>query len=45
MLDLPQRRCFLCDAPARECARLQRHSVEELRGFIDAAVIRFFSQE
>ena len=45
LLDLPQRRCFLCDAPARECARLQRHSVEELRGFIDAAVIRFLSQE
>lgn len=45
LLDLPQRRCFLCDAPARECARLQRHAVEELRGFIDAAIIRFFSQE
>ena len=44
-LDLPQRPCFLCEAPARECARLQRHSVEELRCFIDVAVTRFFSQE
>ncbi|MFW6209549.1 MAG: citrate lyase holo-[acyl-carrier protein] synthase, partial [Spirochaetota bacterium] len=44
-LELPQRSCFLCDAPARECARMQRHSVEELRGFIDETVIRFLSQE
>lgn len=45
ILDLPQRPCFLCDAPARECARLQRHSIEELRGYIDAAATRFFSQK
>ncbi len=42
-LELPQRRCFLCDAPARECARLQRHPTETLRAFIDATINRYFS--
>lgn len=43
MLELPQRRCFLCAAPARECARLQRHPTKTLRAFIDATIKRYFS--
>jgi holo-ACP synthase CitX len=30
-LGLPGRRCLLCDAPAHECARSRRHSLEELK--------------
>jgi|GEM_PF-245211 len=30
-LGFPQRRCILCDAEAKECARSNAHSTEELR--------------
>ena len=30
-LGLPQRRCLLCDRPAKECARDQNHSYNHLR--------------
>lgn len=30
-LALPVRRCLLCGAPAKECARSRRHTVEELQ--------------
>lgn len=29
-LGFPERRCILCDRPAKECARSRRHPVEEL---------------
>ena len=29
-LGFPERRCILCDHPAKECARSRRHPVEEL---------------
>ncbi len=29
-LGLPQRSCLVCDLPARECARLSRHTTETL---------------
>ncbi|EEU19939.1 citrate lyase holo-[acyl-carrier protein] synthase [Lactobacillus crispatus] len=28
------RKCFLCDRPAKECARSRRHSVEQMQAFI-----------
>lgn len=31
---LPSRRCFLCNRPAKECARSRRHSVTELQDYI-----------
>ena len=33
-LDMPTRKCFLCDRPAKECARSRRHSVQELQEYI-----------
>lgn len=30
-LGLPGRRCLLCNAPAHECVRSQRHTLEELK--------------
>ncbi|MGC9312631.1 MAG: citrate lyase holo-[acyl-carrier protein] synthase [Sediminispirochaetaceae bacterium] len=41
-LGKPSRRCFLCSAPAAECARSQRHSPSEMTAFIEAAVNAFF---
>lgn len=38
------RRCFLCDAPAAECAREQRHAPEELLKYIDHRINSFFQQ-
>ncbi len=31
VLGLPPRRCFLCDRPAKECARTGRHEQKEIR--------------
>nr|WP_168184592.1 citrate lyase holo-[acyl-carrier protein] synthase [Lactobacillus xujianguonis] len=33
-LGLPERKCFLCSRPAKECARSRRHSVAELQDYI-----------
>lgn len=33
-LNLPIRKCFLCDRPAKDCARSRRHSVQELQNYI-----------
>lgn len=33
-LDMPVRKCFLCDRPAKNCARSRRHSVQELQEYI-----------
>lgn len=38
------RRCFLCDAPAAECARSRRHSLEELSRYIDSRIENFFQK-
>lgn len=35
-LGLPQRACLLCAEPARECIRIQRHSLAELQARVDA---------
>lgn len=41
-LGKPSRRCFLCGAPAAECARSRRHNPSEIAAFIEAAVTAFF---
>lgn len=33
-LQQPVRKCFLCNRPAKECARSRRHSVSELQNYI-----------
>lgn len=33
-LKLPSRTCFLCNRPAKECARARSHSVDELQNYI-----------
>ncbi|GAK47570.1 phosphoribosyl-dephospho-CoA transferase [Secundilactobacillus oryzae JCM 18671] len=33
-LNLPVRRCFICNRPARECARSRRHTVADLQAKI-----------
>ena len=35
-LGLPQRACLLCAEPARECIRVQRHSLAELQARVEA---------
>lgn len=37
-LGLPQRTCLVCDEPARECIRLQRHTPHELATAVTALV-------
>lgn len=37
-LGLPPRTCLLCEKPAKECARNQRHSYEELRAAIEKLI-------
>ena len=41
-LGKPSRRCFLCDAPAAECARSQRHSPTDITAFIEGTISDFF---
>ena len=33
-LKLPSRTCFLCNRPAKECARARSHTVDELQNYI-----------
>lgn len=33
-LDLPRRKCFICERDAKECGRTRRHSVEEMQAKI-----------
>ncbi|WP_458699753.1 citrate lyase holo-[acyl-carrier protein] synthase [Sulfurospirillum sp. 1307] len=37
------RKCYICDRVAKDCARSQRHSIEELLKFIDEQVRTFKS--
>lgn len=43
-LGMSPRRCFICGAPAAECARSQRHSQEALLEYIDGRINSFFQQ-
>ena len=38
-----QRECFLCNRPAKECARSKRHNIDELLKYIDEQVANFKS--
>ncbi len=33
-LNLPVRKCFICNKPAKECARSRKHSVVDLQNYI-----------
>lgn len=44
-LKLPPRRCFLCGEPARECARLRRHSVVDLQSYLFSLIEPYLLQE
>ncbi len=41
-LGVPQRKCFICNKPARECARQQTHSVDQLVEYLKASISGFF---
>lgn len=40
--NLPVRKCFLCQRPAKECGRSRRHSVAELQEEISNRLIDYF---
>ena len=42
-IGLPQRRCLLCDRPARECMRARTHSVPELLDKIHEMLNSYFN--
>ena len=39
-IGLPERKCLLCDRPARECMRARRHTLDELLRAIEDIVLR-----
>lgn len=41
-MNVPPRRCFLCDDPAKNCARSRRHKVSELQAKIDQIFLELF---
>ena len=41
----PPRKCLLCDRDARECYLLRSHTPQQLKDFIDSAVIEFNAKE
>jgi len=44
-LGAESRRCFICNRPAKECARSRRHSVAELQAYIDGLYQQTFDPE
>lgn len=44
-LGLPVRKCFLCNRPAKECARSRRHSVEEMQAYISKLYCEQFEKQ
>ncbi|QMU08654.1 citrate lyase holo-[acyl-carrier protein] synthase [Levilactobacillus suantsaii] len=43
--NLPQRRCFICNRPAKVCARSRAHSVLELQTAIDQTLTTYFTEQ
>ena len=41
---LEQRRCLLCDRPAKECARSARHSIEDLLAYTEKELKLFIAK-
>lgn len=42
-LGYPGRRCYLCNRPAKECARSRRHSVAEMQDYISSLYLKFIN--
>lgn len=40
----PERRCFLCDRPAAQCARSRAHSVAELQAYTGRVLGRWYAE-
>ncbi len=40
-LEYSSRRCYLCNRPAKECARSRRHSVEEMQRYISSLYAKY----
>jgi holo-ACP synthase CitX len=43
-LEQPVRKCFVCASPAKECARSQRHSKEEISAAINKICEAYFAK-
>ncbi len=39
------KKCFLCDEPAKECMKAQRHELAEVLQYIDAKVVEYLAQK
>ena len=44
-LGMPERKCLLCEKPARECARSRAHSVEELTRHVSEILAETFGKD
>lgn len=42
-LNQPSRRCFLCDQPAKNCARSRYHSIDDLQSYINQLYNKYFN--
>ncbi|HAF85097.1 MAG TPA: citrate lyase holo-[acyl-carrier protein] synthase [Sphaerochaeta sp.] len=43
-ITLEQRRCLLCNRPAKECARSERHSLEDLLALTEKELVLFLKK-
>lgn len=43
-LNYEVRRCFLCNRPAKECARSRRHSIDEMQQYISELYTRYIKK-
>ncbi|ABX27326.1 putative apo-citrate lyase [Lactobacillus helveticus DPC 4571] len=43
-LEYSSRRCYLCNRPAKECARSRRHSVEEMQRYISSLYAKYVNR-
>ena len=43
-LGFPKRKCFVCERPAKECARAQRHTKEEIKSVINQKYEDYFGK-
>lgn len=40
-----ERRCIICNLPARECIIKKRHTVDEVKNFIDITINKFGEED
>ena len=43
-LNYASRRCYLCDRPAKECARSRQHSVQEMQKYISSLYTKYVNK-